>query len=259
MFYCEDEARELVIEAGHRLVEEKLVARTWGNISARISENCFVITPSGREYGTLKPSDLVKVNADDCSWEGNIKPSSEKGIHAIAYRLREDVSFIIHTHQLYATAISTEGKDVPFAPCVGYALSGTAALRKKVLFKIKENPGMKAFLMTRHGVLCLGNNYDEAFEQVETLEENSQKLFMDKTKEIKPQNCMKPFLDDYAQIMGNGKTIPEDESDETIRLIMEKNRAAALYMNYRGWLNGFDVFLQHFIYRKKYSKLKGKS
>lgn len=109
-------ARALVIEAGYKLLESELVARTWGNISVRISDTEFVITPSGRAYETLTPADLVKVRIDDLSYTGNIKPSSEKGIHADAYALRPDVNFVIHTHQLYASAIGVEDQDMPFAP-----------------------------------------------------------------------------------------------------------------------------------------------
>ena len=68
MGYTEEKARELVIEAGLRLLEEGLIARTWGNISARISEDQFIITPSGLAYETLEPEQLVKVNIMDCSY-----------------------------------------------------------------------------------------------------------------------------------------------------------------------------------------------
>lgn len=39
MAYKETEARELIISAVHRLTEAGLVARTWGNVSARVSED----------------------------------------------------------------------------------------------------------------------------------------------------------------------------------------------------------------------------
>ena len=72
-YYEETEARRLVIEAGLRLVREGLIARTWGNISARISENEFVITPSGRAYETMRPDDLVKVRIRDLTVIGDGK------------------------------------------------------------------------------------------------------------------------------------------------------------------------------------------
>ena len=56
------EARNQVIEAGKRLLHSGLIARTWGNVSCRINENQFVITPSGRSYENLKPEEIVIVN-----------------------------------------------------------------------------------------------------------------------------------------------------------------------------------------------------
>lgn len=166
-FYPEEEARALVIKAGLELQKKQLVSRTWGNVSARISCSRFVITPSGRAYDDLRPEDLVVVNIEDCSYDGEIKPSSEKKIHAAAYALREDISFIIHTHQFYASAVGAEGEDLPFAPCAGYGLPGTGKLRKRVAEAISENPAANAFLMKRHGALCLGKSYEDAFRIAE--------------------------------------------------------------------------------------------
>jgi len=120
MAYSEEEGKRLVIEAGHRLVEAGLIARTWGNISARISDTEFVITPSGMAYDALTPDKIVKVKIEDCSYEGEIKPSSEKGVHAEGYRLRPDVNFIVHTHQLLATAVSVTGETIAEANTPGY-------------------------------------------------------------------------------------------------------------------------------------------
>ena len=65
MAYNENEARALVIRAGHLLTERGLIARTWGNISARISDSEFIITPSGLAYDTLRPEQLVRVSIAD--------------------------------------------------------------------------------------------------------------------------------------------------------------------------------------------------
>ena len=64
------QAKELVIKAGKELIESGLIARTWGNISCRISETQFVITPSGRAYDTLTPEEIVLVNIEDLEYEG---------------------------------------------------------------------------------------------------------------------------------------------------------------------------------------------
>lgn len=201
MAYTEQEARALIIEAGHRLLQEKLIARTWGNISARISDTQFIITPSGRAYDTLRPEDLVKVNVKYGTAEGNYKPSSEKGIHAAAYQLRKDVDFVIHTHQFYASAICAAGEDAPFAPCAAYGLPGTKKLKNAVAKVIRDNPRRKAFLMARHGAVCLGTSYDDAFNVVENLESQCKMLFESR---VTMDNA--PLEDTLS--LGNRKTLP---------------------------------------------------
>ncbi len=187
------EARELVIKAGLALVENGLIARTWGNISARISDTQFVITPSGRSYDSLIPEDIVIVNIKDCSYEGEIKPSGEVATHAVVYREKPEVNFVIHTHQVYASAISVMADDLEdihtyntsidnnrqnyeqilsdTLPCAKYAICCSDALAKNVRNCIRKNPESKSLFLKSHGVLCMGADYDEAFLLSTTTEE----------------------------------------------------------------------------------------
>ena len=98
-----------VIRAGKLLCERGLIQRTWGNVSCRIDENTFVITPSGRDYQSLTPDDIVLVKIEDLSYEGDVKPSSEKGVHAACYKLRSNVNFVIGHFSLLEFYIS----DIP--------------------------------------------------------------------------------------------------------------------------------------------------
>lgn len=182
MAYEIEEAKRLVVDAGKKLIETGLIARTWGNVSARISDTQFVITPSGRAYEDLTPEEIVVVNIEDCEYEGDIKPSSEKGVHAAAYRHHPEVDFVIHTHQRAATIVSITGmeirnvyaeyKDVlgERVPTADYAMSTTNSLRKKVENCIVLNPDCYAIMLMHHGTLCMGKSYDEAFNIAETLE-----------------------------------------------------------------------------------------
>lgn len=255
MYYTEDEARQLILKAGLKLIEEKLIARTWGNISARISDDEFIITPSGKAYNDLLPNDLVKVKISDLSYEGNIKPSSEKGIHASSYALRSDVNFVIHTHQNYATAISIEGEHA-FAPTAKYGLPGTKKLRKNVYDVILKNNESSCFLLERHGALILGSSFEDCFDKARMLEAKAKEVFDNNHHEIDINN-IKPYLDDYAQMFGKGSTAVEEDAD-AIELIKFKNSLAAMYANKAKPMKDFDIALQHFVYKKKYSKLKDK-
>ena len=107
------QAKKEVIAAGLRLVETGLIARTWGNVSCRVDENSFVITPSGKPYDGLTPDDIVEVKIDTLSYEGNVKPSSEKGVHAEVYKAHPDPGFVIHTHQKFASIISATTQGIP--------------------------------------------------------------------------------------------------------------------------------------------------
>ena len=275
MYYSEDEAREIVIQAGHRLLETGLIARTWGNISARISKNEFIITPSGLAYDSLRPDQLVKVKADDLSYEGKIKPSSEKGVHAIAYILRPEISFIIHTHQFYATAISLEAKDTKLAAASEYGLPGTGKLRDKVMTSISKHSDKKAFFLQRHGALCLGESFEEAFDIADALEKECEVIFKESVSDTdyisacrEKYGKLHAYIDDFAQILGASVDLKKDISEicsgedaEAERMILEKNCAAALYAKSKKIkaMGLADANLQRAVYLTKYSKLKDKA
>lgn len=185
------QAKETVIRAGHELIEAGLIARTWGNISCRISDTQFVITPSGRAYDTLTPEEIVLVNIEDLEYEGEIKPSSEKGIHAACYKLRPEVNFVIHTHQVNASIVSALGMDINNVegenaqvvgtnlPIASYGLPGTKKLRKGVIDAITRSDA-KAAVMAHHGAVCMGVDYDDAFNVAQKVEDICEQYVMDK-------------------------------------------------------------------------------
>lgn len=176
----QNEAKNLVVKAGLELVRSGLIARTWGNVSCRIDGETFAITPSGREYQSLTADDIVTVKIKDLSYEGSIKPSSEKGIHAAVYQLCPDMNFVIHTHQENASAMSATGLDY-FRPtaefselgktvvCAKYALPGTKSLIRNVTEALKLSAG-HAVILKHHGTLCFGMSYEDAFKAAHQLE-----------------------------------------------------------------------------------------
>ena len=238
MYYSETEARKLVIEAGLRLLENKLIARTWGNISARISKEEFIITPSGKAYDRLTPDDLVKVKVSDCSYSGNVKPSSEKGVHAAAYALRSHVGFIIHTHQYYASAVAAECRNIRKAPCAAYALPGTTKLKRFVADAVKNNPYENMFLMARHGTLILGSDMDEAFARAEELEEKCKGL-VEARVNLNAAEAYKEF--DTSKV--NIKALPfvKVVSDPYIMKCCEKGKTVGSYIDDFAQIVGPDM------------------
>lgn len=174
------EAKETVVLAGKKLVESGLIARTWGNVSCRISDSHFVITPSGRDYMTLTPEEIVEVAISDCSYSGSITPSSEKGVHAEVYTQHPEIHFVIHTHQEQASVVSALMLDsIPVSEdfpslhgeviCASYGLPGTKKLRRGVAEALSRSKG-NAVIMKNHGALCFGVDYEETFKVAYELE-----------------------------------------------------------------------------------------
>lgn len=174
-----EESKVLVADTGRILLEKGLVARTWGNISARVDNHSFAISPSGLGYENMQAIDVPVYDFEADTWEGERKPSSEKKIHAAAYRLYQDVNFVIHTHQDYATAVGLVGCDdlkmteeekslIGNIEIAEYGLSGTDKLRKNVEAALKK--GSKVVLMAHHGAVILGENQEDAIKKAETLE-----------------------------------------------------------------------------------------
>ncbi|MDO5014662.1 MAG: class II aldolase/adducin family protein [Clostridia bacterium] len=177
-----NKVKDQVIEAGKRLVKEGLIARTWGNVSAKISDKQFVITPSGKTYESLTRDDIVVVNIEDLEYKGDVKPSSEKGVHAEVYKARPEINFIIHTHQIYASVIGVSGEkqDIPMGkykalkgpvPAAKYGLSSTGILSNAVKQAVIDNPQSNAILMRHHGTVCMGLDYENTFEVAKELED----------------------------------------------------------------------------------------
>jgi len=255
MAYSIKEAKALIIKAGLELVNKKLIARTWGNISARISDKEFVITPSGVPYDKVTNDNLVVVKIEDCSYEGNVKPSGEKKVHAAIYKNRPEANFIVHTHQNYATAVSVDGVDLPFAPVAKYGLPSTKKLVNNIVKALVAHPNFNVCLMERHGAIAIGKDYDEAFRLAIELEDKAKELYEATATPKDPELEAKPYLDDYAQMFGYGKEAVEEDT-EAVNLIKYKNALAARYQKKLRPMKCLDVMLQHFIYKKKYSKLK---
>jgi len=189
------EIRQLVADTGRILSEKELVARTWGNISARKDATRFAISPSGLGYENMQAEDVPIYDYATETWEGTRKPSSEKKIHAAAYRIFKDVNFVIHTHQDYATAVGLAGAlelkltneektllgNIQVA---GYGLPGTGKLKKNVEEAMEK--GSKVILMLHHGAVILGTDQEDAIKKAEVLEEACKRTVLEAIKNVTP-------------------------------------------------------------------------
>ena len=104
-----------VCRANLALVEHGLVVFTWGNVSGVNRETgLMVIKPSGVEYGSMTPEDMVVVSlATGEKVEGKWKPSSDTATHVALYNAFPGIGGVVHTHSRWATSWAQAGRGIP--------------------------------------------------------------------------------------------------------------------------------------------------
>lgn len=106
--------RQSAYEANMELPKLGLVLFTFGNVSAADRDlGVFAIKPSGVPYADLSPDNMVIVDFDGNTVEGNLRPSSDTKTHAVLYKYWEKIGGIVHTHSTYATAWAQAQRDIP--------------------------------------------------------------------------------------------------------------------------------------------------
>ena len=179
-----DGFKKLVVDTAQDLTRKGYLMATGGNLYVRIAgQNLLAITPSNYDYMKMTPEDICVLDFDLHQIEGQLAPSVESGMHAAIYQTRLDVNAVIHTHQVYASALTLIKKPIPAlfdeqvrflgrsVTIIPYAPSGTGLLKNTVARHIR--PPNNAFLMQNHGALVFGTDMERAVHNVEILEKCS--------------------------------------------------------------------------------------
>jgi L-ribulose-5-phosphate 4-epimerase len=109
-----EQLKQRVWEANLLLPRYGLVTFTWGNVSALDrTEGLMVIKPSGVEYDTLRPEDMVVLDLEGVKVEGKLNPSSDTDTHLELYKAFPNIGGVVHTHSRWATIFAQAGAGVP--------------------------------------------------------------------------------------------------------------------------------------------------
>jgi len=111
--------RDEVLHANREIARRGLAPHTFGNASGidrSGPEPLVVIKPSGVDYASLTPADLVITNLDGTIVEGSFRPSSDLDTHTLLYREFLQIGGIVHTHSEFATSWAQASRPIP---CLG--------------------------------------------------------------------------------------------------------------------------------------------
>lgn len=108
------ELKREAYEANVALPRHGLINLTFGNASAiDRAQGIFAIKPSGVDYESLRPEDMVLVDLDGKKVEGALNPSSDTPTHRRLFLAFASVGGVVHTHSSCATAWAQAGRAIP--------------------------------------------------------------------------------------------------------------------------------------------------
>lgn len=184
-----EQLREDVCRANKLLAHYGLVCLHSGNVSGLDrSTGRLVIKPSGVDYETLSPDDLVEVDLITGKViSTHLRPSVDLPHHLYIYRNMPGVGGIAHAHSDYATAWAATGRPIPLClttmadyfggeiPCAPYVDNEGDNIGQAI---VRYRGRAPAVLLANHGAFTWGPTALDAVKLAVALEDVAKKAFL---------------------------------------------------------------------------------
>jgi L-ribulose-5-phosphate 4-epimerase len=181
--------RDEVCYVNKMLPAARLVTMHSGNASGLDrSTGRLLIKPSGVDYETLQPDDLVEVDLESGQvLDSRMRPSVDLPHHLYLYRHLPAIGGIIHTHSNYATAFAAVGRSIPLCltaiadefgdaiPCMPYVDNEGDHIGQAILQHATRAP---AILLGNHGVFAWGTSARAALKAAVMVEDVAKTVFL---------------------------------------------------------------------------------
>jgi methylthioribulose-1-phosphate dehydratase len=186
--------RSALITSARQFYQLGWMVGTAGNLSARMPNDSFWITASGKSKGQLQEDDFVRVTLDgevlDMSAPNN-RPSAETSIHQAIYSLFPEAKACYHVHSVEANLVSSwvAGDSLPLPSLEMVKGLGVWEENPEVAMPVFENylevpriasairdrfsvspPQIPALLIRHHGVTVWADSPQTAQNYVEVAE-----------------------------------------------------------------------------------------
>ncbi|MBY5360886.1 aldolase [Rhizobium leguminosarum] len=181
--------REEICRYGRSLFERGLTPGSSGNISLRLEDGGWLVTPTNASLGFLDPARISRLDAEGRLLSGD-KPTKEIPLHTALYDTRGSARAIVHLHSTHAVALTMLPEIDPRAalpPMTPYYLmrAGETALvpyyrpgDPAVADAIRGLAGKySSVLLANHGPVVAGDSLEAAVFATEELEETA-KLYL---------------------------------------------------------------------------------
>lgn len=184
--------REAICRVGTSLYARGYVHASAGNISVRLPDGRFLITPTDACLGTLEPQRLALVNTDGTQLDGD-RASKTLALHRRIYAAEPEAQCVLHTHATHLVALTLAGVWTPedivppltpyyvmkvgHVPLVPYHRPGDPAVADLVAERIERQQAagapIRAVMLDRLGPVVWHRTPAEASAVLEELEETA--------------------------------------------------------------------------------------
>jgi ribulose-5-phosphate 4-epimerase/fuculose-1-phosphate aldolase len=181
----ETRIREEICRLGRSLFERGLTPGSSGNISARLDDGGYVVTPTNASLGFLDPATLSRLDANGRHLSGD-PPTKEVPLHTALYQTRSAARAVAHLHSTHSVALSMLPEIDPrgvLPPMTAYYVMrcGATALvpyyrpgDPAVADAIRGLAGKySSVLLANHGPVVAGDTLEAAVFAIEELEETA--------------------------------------------------------------------------------------
>ena len=176
--------RDAVATFMRRLYDRQLTTASGGNISLRVSDDEFCITPSSLDKGNLTAELIAIVKFDGTNLTPDLKLSIETEMHRQILLKRPDLHAVVHAHPIFASAFSTAQQCALDSRLIAetyfilgeiinipYFIMGSKKLADAVSDAVVHNT---AVLLENHGALCAAKDLLHAFDGIDLMERLAQ-------------------------------------------------------------------------------------
>ena len=163
--------KRAMIDAAMELKHNDLITLSGGNVSVRKENGDYIVTPSGMYYDNMIEDDLIVFDKNGAIIEGERRPSVDTIALQYIYDHMPEVMAIIHTHQIYATAVGLIEDQLPVAVttlsnvtlgAVNVAPYSNPGSIEMGIQTVNYAKGKRAVILKHHGVVTIGGNLKEA-------------------------------------------------------------------------------------------------
>ncbi|WP_343715009.1 aldolase [Inquilinus sp.] len=181
----ETRLRDDICRFGRSLFERGLTPGSSGNISLRLDDGGWLVTPTNASLGFLDPARLSRLDAEGRLLSGD-KPTKEIPLHGALYETRGSARAIVHLHSTHSVAVSMLPGIDPKAvlpPLTAYYLMRVGATALVPYYRpgdpavadaIRGLAGRySSVLLANHGPVVAGESLEAAVYATEELEETA--------------------------------------------------------------------------------------